>query len=110
MNRRRGHSAASDYRTPRTCWPGLTSTLNWDISITLAWTVPDDGSVTGYHVLLHRPKEGEETFIVYVSDMGDTATTYTETGTDLDTSYGYHVKAKKAHGLSHVPNFARIDT
>ena len=66
--------------------------------------------MTGYHVLLHRPNEGEETLIVYLSDMGDTATTYTATGTDLDTMSGYHVKAKNVHGLSDVSNFARIDT
>ena len=59
--------------------------------------------MTGYHVLLRRPKEGEETFIVYVSDMGNTAT-------NLDTRYGYHVRAKNPHGLSDVSNFARIDT
>ena len=58
--------------------------------------------MTGYHVLLRRPKEGEETFIVCASDMGNTAT-------NLDTRYGYHVRVKNAHGLSHVPNFARID-
>ena len=63
--------------------------------------------MTGYHVLLRRPKEGEETLIVYVSDMGNTATNL-DTGTDLE--YGYHVKAKNAHGLSDVSNFARIDT
>ena len=66
--------------------------------------------VTGYHVLLRRPKEGEETFNIYVSDMGNTATADTDTGPDLNTSYGYHVKAKNAHGLSDVSNFARIDT
>ena len=59
--------------------------------------------MTGYHVLLRRSKEGEETFIVCVSDMGNT-------GTDLDPRHGYHVKAKNAHGLSDVSNFARIDT
>ncbi len=61
--------------------------------MTLTWSAPDDGSVTGYHVLLRRPKEGEETLIVCVSDMGNTATTYTYTGTDLNTKYRYHVKA-----------------
>ena len=66
--------------------------------------------MTGYHVLLRRPKEGEETIIVYVSDMGNTAAADTDTGTDLNTMYGYHVKAKNAHGLSEVSNFARIDT
>ena len=66
--------------------------------------------MTSYRVLLRRPKEGEETFIVYVSGMGNTATADTDTGTDLDPRYGYHVKAKNAHGLSDVSNFARIDT
>ena len=66
--------------------------------------------MTGYHVLLRRPKEGEETFNVYVSDMGNTATADTDTGTDLNTRYGYHVKAKNAHGPNDVSNFARIDT
>ena len=41
--------------------------------------------MTGYHVLLRRPKEGEETLIVCVSEMGNTATADTDTGTDLDT-------------------------
>ena len=44
------------------------------------------------------------------SDTGNTATTDTDTGTDLDTRYGHHVKAKNAHGLSDVSNFARIDS
>ena len=42
--------------------------------------------------------------------MGNTATTYTDTGTHLDTRYGYHVKAKNAHGPSNVSNFTRTDT
>ena len=90
--------------------PGLTAILNSDGSITLTWSARDDGSVAGYHVLLRRPREGEETLIVYVSDTGNTATTYTDTGTDLDTRYGYHAKARNAHGRSDVSNFARIDT
>ena len=88
----------------------MTATFKSDGSISLTWSALDDGSVTGYHVLLRRPKEGEETLIVCVSDMGNTATTYTDTGTDLDTRYGYHVKAKNAHDLSDVSNFVRIDT
>ena len=42
--------------------------------------------------------------------MGNTAATDTDTGTDLDIGHGYHVKAKNAHALSDVSNFARIDT
>ena len=60
--------------------------------------------------MLHRLKEGEKPFIVYVSDMGNTAIAYTDTGTDLNTRYGYRVKAKIAHGRSDVTNFARIDS
>ena len=66
--------------------------------------------MTGCSVLLHRPEEGEETLIVYVFDIGNTATTYTDTETDLDPRHGYHVKAKNAHRLSDVSNFARIYT
>ena len=110
MSRRHRHSEASDYRTPRIGWHGLTATLNWDGSITLTWSAPDDGSVTGHHVVLHRPKEGEKTFIVYVSDMSNTAIAYTDTGTDLNTRYGYRVKAKIARGRVDVSNFARIDS
>ena len=66
--------------------------------------------MTGYHVVLHRPKEGEKTFIVYVSDMGNTAIAYTDTRTDLNTRYGYRVKAKIVRGRSDVSNFARIDS
>ena len=51
--------------------PGLTATLNSDGSITLTWSVSDDGSVTGFSVLLRRPKASEETLIGYGSDMGN---------------------------------------
>ena len=74
--------------------------------MTLTWAAPNDGSVTGYHFLLRRPTEDEETLIVHLPGMGNTATTDTDSGSDLDT--GYHVKAKNAHGLSDVSNFARV--
>ena len=66
--------------------------------------------MTGYHVLLRCPNGGEETCIVYVSDMDNTATTYTDAGTDLNTRYRYRVKAKIAHCPNDVSNFAQIDT
>ena len=112
-----GHVSQLDRVSRQLLAWGLTATLNSDSSITLTWSAPDDGSVTGYHVLLRRPKEGEETLIVYVFDMGnaattntDAATTNTDAATNLDTRYGYHFKAKNAHGLNDVSNFARIDT
>ena len=81
-----------------------------DGSIALTSPAPDHGAVTGYQVLFRRPRESEETFIVYVFDMGNTATPYTDTGTNLHTRHGYRVKAKNAHALSDVSNFAWIDT
>ena len=60
-------------------------------------------------MLRRRPQQGEETITVYVSDTGSTATTYTDTGTGLDTQYVYRVKAKHPHSLSPWSNFARID-
>ena len=46
---------------------------------------------------------------MYVSDTGGTATTYTDTGTSLDTQYVYRVKAINAQGVGPWSNFARID-
>ena len=46
---------------------------------------------------------------MYVSDTGGTATTYTDTGTSLDTRYVYRVKAINAQGVGPWSNFARID-
>ena len=83
-------------RDPPVAGPGLTATLKSDGSITLTWSAPHDGSVTGYQVLLRSHKEDEESLIVYFSDMGNTAATYTGTGTGLDTRYGHHIKAKNA--------------
>ena len=88
---------------------GLAATLNSDGSITLTWAAPDDGSVTGYQVLRRKPQEGEGELTVYVSDTGSTATTYTDTNTDLDTRYVYRVKARNPHGIGPWSNFARID-
>ena len=78
-------------------------------SITLSWTAPDDDSVTGYQILRRRPQASEDTLTVYVSDTGGTATTYTDTGTSLDTRYVYRVKAINAQGVGPWSNFARID-
>ena len=88
---------------------GLTATLNSNGSITLNWSAPNDDSVTGYVVLRRRPQQGESSLTIYVSDTGSTATTYTDTGTDLDTRYVYRVKAKNPHGIGPWSNFARID-
>ena len=95
---------------PPTAPTDLTATLNADGSITLSWTAPDDGSVTGYQILRRKPQEGEDALTVYVADTGSAATTYTDTGADPDTRYVYRVKAVNSAGVGPTSNFARIDT
>ena len=56
------------------------------------------------------PKRGRKLSSFSSPTMGNTAATDKDTGTDLDIGHGYHVKAKNAHALSDVSNFARIDT
>ena len=87
---------------------GLSATLNSDGSITLSWTAPQ-GDVDGYHILRRRPQQGESELAVYVDNTGTTATTWTDTGTSLDTRYVYRVKARNGDLLSEWSNFARVD-
>ena len=51
-----------------------------DGGVILNWSSPvqDSASVTGYEVLRRRPKEGEDTLLVFVADTGSTATTYVD--------------------------------
>ena len=73
--------------------------LVYDGSITLTWSALDHGSVTCYHVPVTHAQEGEETFTL-PAQKGQHATLCTD-----------HIKAKNAHGLSAVSNFAAwIDT
>ncbi len=78
----------------------LTGAANSDGTVTLRWDAPDDDSVTGYQILRRRPREGEETLLVYVNDTGSTATGYTDRDVTPDVSYAYRVKAINAAGLS----------
>ena len=95
--------------TPPPAPTNLSVTLNEDGSLTLNWTAPSDDSVTGYQILRRRPQMGEDTLLVYVSDTGSTATTYTDTSTSDDTRYIYRVKARNGDLLSEWSNFARVD-
>ena len=88
---------------------GLTATLNSNGSITISWTAPGDDSVTGYQILRRRPQEDETSLQVYVNDTGSTATSYTDTGTLLDTRYVYRVKARNSAGVGPQSNYVRID-
>ena len=83
--------------------------MNSDGSITITWTAPDDDSVTGCQILRRRPQEGEGALLVYVENTGSTDTSYTDTGTSLDTQYVYRVKARSSAGVGPQSNYVNID-
>ena len=87
----------------------LTAVVNDDGTVTLSWDAPDDDSVTGYQILRRRPSEGEKGLLVYVEDMGSTATTFTDTEVTAGVRHVYRVKAVNAAGLSQRSNYARVD-
>ena len=59
----------------------------------LSWTAPTEGTATGYRILRRRPEEGENRLLVYVSDTGSTATTWTDETVADGVEYVYRVKA-----------------
>ena len=65
---------------------------NADGSVTLHWNAPDD-EVTGYRILRSRHTLGEREMLVYVSDTGSTATTFTDTGLVAGVPHSYRVQA-----------------
>ena len=65
---------------------------NADGSVTLHWNAPDD-EVTGYRILRSRHTLGEREMLVYVSDTGGTATTFTDTGLVAGVPHSYRVQA-----------------
>ena len=85
----------------------LTGVVNGDGSITLSWEAPD-GSVTGYQILRHRPTMNEGTLLVYVSDTGTNATTYTDTAVKSGVRHAYRVKAINSAGIGPRSNFVSI--
>ena len=85
----------------------LTGVVNGDGSITLSWEAPD-GSVTGYQILWRRPTMNEGTLLVYVSDTGTNATTYTDTAVKSGVRHAYRVKAINSAGIGPRSNFVSI--
>ena len=65
---------------------------NADGSVTLHWNAPSD-EVTGYRILRSRHTLGEREMLVYVSDTGGTATTFTDTGLVAGVPHSYRVQA-----------------
>ena len=87
----------------------LTATANSNGSITLSWDAPSDDSVTGYRILRRRPREGENSLLVYVTDTGSTGTTYTDANAPAGTLYVYRVKAINGAGVGDQSNYVNVD-
>ena len=83
----------------------LTATVNGDGHIVLSWDDPGDDSVTGYQILRRRPTQGEATLLVYVSDTGSTATTYTDMSVTAGVRHVYRVKAINNAGIGPNSNY-----
>ena len=79
-------AAAAEFRN------SLRYVANADGSVTLYWNAPDN-DVTGYRILRSRHSLGELDLLVYVSDTGSTATTYTDTGVVAGVPHSYRVQA-----------------
>ena len=79
-------AAAAEFRE------SLRYVANADGSVTLHWNAPDD-EVTGYRILRSRHTLGEREMLVYVSDTGGTATTFTDTGLVAGVPHSYRVQA-----------------
>ena len=89
--------------------PGnLRGAANADGTVTLSWEAPDDDTVTGYQILRRRPREGEQTLLVYVNDTGSTATEYTDRDVTSDVLHAYRVKAINAGGLSRQSDYVNV--
>ena len=71
---------------------GLTATVSVD-DITLTWRKPDNFYGPDYHILRHRPEEGEPEPLVYVDFTGTDATTFTDTDVEPGVLYVYQVRA-----------------
>ena len=86
-------SAATEAATEPTDRPhGLTATVS-ENAITLTWQEPDNFYGPDYHILRHRPEEGEPEPLVYVDFTGTDATTFTDTDAETGVLYVYQVRA-----------------
>ena len=88
----------------------LTATVNEDGSITLSWSASNDDSATGYQIMRRRPREGENTLLVYVANTGGTATTFTDTDVEAGKLYVYRVKAINEAGVGEQSPYVNVET
>ena len=90
----------------------LSARVNDDGAIELSWAAPADAaeaSITGYQILRRRPRDGEPSLLIYVSDSGSSDTTYTDSEAPPGTLYVYRVKAINAAGIGPQSNFVNVD-
>ena len=74
---------------------GLSTSPSHD-SVVLAWTDPNDNSITGYQVL--RGPDAAN-LAVLTADTGSAASSYTDDTVEAQTTYLYATKARNAQGL-----------
>ena len=87
----------------------LTYAVNDDGHVVLSWTAPDDDTVTGYRIMRRRPRQNENTLLVYVSDTGNTSATYTDEAIEAGELYVYRVRAVNAAGVGPQSNYVNVE-
>ena len=84
---------------------GLSGTMAHD-RVTLSWDDPANDSITGYQILRRgRAIHDLSDFQVHVDDTGSAATSYVDTGVEVEARYVYRIKARNANGLSPESSF-----
>ena len=86
-------AAAEEDEEPTDRPHGLTAEAS-DGAVVLTWTAPVvDYKVSSYHILRHRPEQGEAEPLVYVNQTPNDDTSYTDTEVEPGVLYVYRVKA-----------------
>ena len=86
-------AAAEEGAEPTDRPNGLTAEAS-DGAVVLTWTAPVvDYQVSSYHILRHRPEQGEAEPLVYVDQTPNKDTSYTDTDVEAGVLYVYRVKA-----------------
>ena len=86
-------AAAEEDEEPADRPHGLTAEAS-DGAVVLTWTAPVvDYKVSSYHILRHRPEQGEAEPLVYVNQTPNKDTSYTDTEVEPGVLYVYRVKA-----------------